>query len=200
MSLENCRRVAGKVFGKSVKNVSLAGWKAYSPCSVDFQDEDVRSDVSNVVGCEDRCEGKFEWLEEKGEEEIRDCVKECEEEVEIRTTGSVVFHPDTLGIEEATIPLSCSRFVDEHDIYGQSVNVEGKEAKRLLRKLEKLGCRGMTTDWMHPHEFVRGEEWEEDPGVCYVHIKSAGRHYEARGGLPELGRCRVDQVMREVYR
>ena len=200
--MADCESLNRRIFGKRLK---ATPWAGENRCIADFVDDDVLSEVQGAVECEERCDAKYGWLH--GEEEggqgqatVSECIAECEREIEIRTTGSVVYHPETLSLEDATLPLGCSRFVDEQAFYGQSVDVEGKEAKKLLRKLEKLGCRGMSTDWMHPHEFVGGEEWEEDPGVCYVHIKSAGRHGGAGAGLHELGRCRVTDVMREVYR
>lgn len=193
--MADCESLNRRIFGKRLKETP---WAGENRCIADFVDDDVLSEVQNSVNCEDECEGLHGGR--NGEDEVSDCIRYCERMVELKSTGSVVFHPETLGIYEATLPLGCSRFVDEQAFYGQSVDVEGKEAKKLLRKLNKLGCRGMSTDWMHPHEFVGGEEREEDPGICYVHIGSAGRHWEAGRGIHELGRCRVTDVMREVYR
>jgi len=136
-----------------------------SVCSVDFQEEDVRSEVEGIVDCGEKCEMIFEE-----EEEYDECVKDCGENVNIYTTGSLVLDPKTSEVLDAKIPVSCSLFY-RRDKYGEMEWSE-KAIGKLSEKMRGIGCEPIGEAWMHPHEFVSGfGEVEEEPAICYVNVK-----------------------------
>jgi hypothetical protein len=70
----------------------------------------------------------------------------------------------------------------EYGEYEMSLEKENK----LVDTLSRAGCEAMEIGWMHPHEFMpEPVEWEEEPAICYVHVKSK-----------EKGKCKLPKVLK----
>jgi hypothetical protein len=80
-------------------------------------------------------------------------------------TSSVVFDPDTLEVETATLAVPCPWWgarTEEEEMRGW---------ERLAERFRREGCRvdpGSVVH-LHGHEIAGVGEWEEEAAVCYAH-------------------------------
>jgi hypothetical protein len=137
-------------------------WSADDTCVADYLDEGIREDLRSTVGCDEKCSAMH-----VEREDIEECVEGCEEAIKLASKGSVLFDKRTLEVREATIPVSCTVFMEDEN----GLEWSERAQRRLFGKLTRIGCSPLES-WIHPHEFVRGwGEVEEEPAVCYVHVK-----------------------------
>lgn len=172
--MSECEKI-GNTFLPVVRSESLN-----NTCLIDFKDDALKNEVKDLVECEERClvEGDYETPE------YEECFEGCEDTVNKSVVGSVVVDKKTLEIKESAIPVSCSLFYEETEYgeYGMSLEKEEK----LIDALSRAGCEAMEIGWMHPHEFMPSPvEWEEEPAICYVHVKSKGE-----------GKCKLPKVLK----
>lgn len=173
--MESCEEIANKYFPKEIYETKVYDY--VDTCVIDFRDKSLTSDVKDIVQCDIRCEVE--------EEDYDECVKECEENVVLATTGSIEIDKKTGRIRSSTIPVNCSIFYEEED---WEFGFSEKKERELLSKLYRLGCVECDIGWMHPHEFMpHPTEWEEEPAICYIHIKSSAE-----------GKCLVPDVLKTL--
>lgn len=157
-------------------------------CLVDYRDKDIQFEVESIVDCDELCTVKGDYETE----EYNECVESCKDKINTSAMGSIVVDKDTLSIKESTIPVSCSLvgMVEEPFIDKAPAGYHPK-TRNLERRLDRIACTEMDIGWMHPHEFLpEAAEWEEEPAVCYLHMRAKG--------LYEIGRfgsgCRLPDV------
>lgn len=173
---ERCRRAAEEVFSKfggrfEVKRVGAWGEK----CVVDFVDAEFEPLMERT--CEEYCDVYEE------PEEYEECVRECEEGVEAARTSSVVFDPDTLVVEHATVAVPCPW-------WGARTEEEGRRrAERFAERFRRQGCyvNPESVEHLHGHEIAGVGELEEEAAVCYAHPTH----------LDEV-KCRLDALLRAL--
>jgi len=151
-------------------------------CVVDYEDEDLREEVESEVDCEAKCE--FTTETEENEEAYESCVEDCKDTVRLSTKGSIQVDKKTLEVKDATIPVSCMTFMEESE-WGE-LEWSEKAMNKIVREFRRAGCAPPEEGWMHPHEFVPGfGEVEEEPAICYLHVKSE-----------KPGQCKLPDVLK----
>lgn len=172
--MSECEKL-GKTFLPVTRAESLNG-----SCLIDFKDPELKSEVESLVECEDRCSMETDY----DTPEYKECVEECTDTIDKSVAGSVVVDKKTLEVKESTIPVSCSVFMEENE-YGELEFTLEKE-NEIVERLSRAGCEAMEIGWMHPHEFLPSpHEWEEEPAICYVHVKSKAE-----------GKCKLPKVLK----
>jgi len=164
-------------------------------CLVDYKDKSIQDEIESVVNCEELCTVKGDYESE----EYKDCADSCKDQVETSAIGSLVVDKDTLSIKESTIPISCSlvgMVEAPFELKTKAPAGYHPKTKQLEAHLDKIDCTEMDIGWIHPHEFLpEASEWEEDPAVCYLHIRAKA--------LYEIGRfgsgCRLPDVARTLW-
>jgi len=165
----------GRTFLPVIRSESLN-----STCLIDFKDVQLKNEVEDLVNCDERCSVEADYETPEYEE----CLESCEDTVDKSVAGSLMVDNKTLEIKESTIPVSCSLFYEETEYGEYEMSIE--KENELIDTLSRAGCQAMEIGWMHPHEFMpKPVEWEEEPAICYVHVKSRGE-----------GKCKLPKVLK----
>ena len=186
-----CRELAKNVLPKGtiITHAEATGIGESAKCLIDYKEPELRSQVESNVDCDGACESAIGEAEddEQNDKAFDECVKECEDKIEKSITGSIYFDKKSLSVRESTIPLDCDRFSVEGEEF--SIDITGKQAEALTKKLNKIGCTKMDIGWMHPHEFMSNPvEIEQDPAICYLHVQPSDK-----------GKCNLTDVAGIVW-
>ena len=173
---EVCEALARKFFPAERYEIRWVGWKEKEGgegyvCVVDF----VRKSYEPEFDCAEYCEMAAEYYAERflagergeGEEAYEACVNTCEFSLEKAVVSSVEFDPETLKVRTSTIAGTC---------YWVAPSADGEEffeeKEKMISSVEGAGCEYADETWIHPHELVDlGLELEEEPAVCYYHLR-----------------------------
>jgi len=171
----DCKVLAERIFPEDKYEVkSVYGYieEDRGKCVIDFKRKRFEP-----FDCEEYCGMVGE------EEEIEECVETCEENLEHVLTNSIKIDLETRTVEEATIAGNCDPiWCTEEETWEECED----RREKFFNQFRKLGC-GITEAWIHPHELVRGGEWEEYPAVCFYHPKAIKR-----------GECLLGELLREI--
>lgn len=162
-------------------------------CTIDYLNEEMRSEISSLVDCNSRCEGKAGEFDDEDSDEAQEavgvCVNDCEEMIRSYSLGSFRVR-ETGEVVEANMPFTISPFLSDDEDSGERVLAAGWE-QQVTEQFEAIGCRpDYDIGFRHPHEFAdttAGTEPDEDPAAFALHI---------RGG--DRGRCMLSDVLNLV--
>lgn len=191
-----CDQVVKKYLPKSKYEVT----EIYAPefiepfrCNISFK----RAGYEARVDCDDECSNEFPddsglTGENIWKENYDECVRECEYTKRTSIVGAISVDPDTLGIDEATVPASCDHIWFESEQFDQDEDKQREKFEREQEKMfiafRKVGC-GADASTMHPHHFSESF-YEPDvhgwPAVCYAHV------------MADEGKCKLPDLLKVV--